>query len=53
MARKILGLAVYKANSNVWSQVKELPLTGSGKIQKFALRENDLAENRDELRNGE
>jgi len=27
----------------VWCQVDEFPLTGSGKIQKFALRENYLA----------
>jgi fatty-acyl-CoA synthase len=29
--------------SAVWRHVREFPLTGSGKIQKFALRENFLA----------
>ncbi|MEM7537404.1 MAG: class I adenylate-forming enzyme family protein [Chloroflexota bacterium] len=30
----------------VWRQVEAFPLTGSGKIQKFALRESYLAENK-------
>ena len=37
---------------SVWVQVPDFPLTGSGKVQKFAIREKFLAGNYGEVLNG-